>query len=89
MVKRNWPRAVAHLPHGIVIGLLCLNPLTWKLAGIAWKVFLAYERNEDHHIQDQMWHDLFGVLIGISIIAILAIPAGIILILKLSILLKL
>lgn len=76
MVKRDWKRAALHIPHGIIIGLLCCNPLTWKLAAIAWKIFLEYELNEDSHIKDQAWHDLFGVLIGISIIALTAIPVG-------------
>ncbi len=83
MVKRDWKRAAWHLPHGIAIGLLCLNPLTWKLADICWRVFRTYELDECSHIGDQAWHDLFGVCIGIGIVALLAIPAGIILILKL------
>lgn len=83
MVKRDWKRAAWHTPHGVVVGLLCLNPLTWRLAGICWRAFRAYEENEDNHIGDQAWHDYFGFCIGIGIVALLAIPAGIILILKL------
>ena len=81
-MKRDWRRAATHIPHGILVGILCCNPLTWKLASLFWKAFLAYELDECKHVKDEAWQDLFGFLIGIGVVAVLDILAGIVLVIK-------
>lgn len=70
----QWDRVVKHCPHGLVIGLLCCNPITWKLAQICWQAFRAYEENEDRHTRDQAWNDYLGLLFGLATVAFIAIP---------------
>ncbi len=62
----EWGRVVKHYPHGVIVGLLCLNPLTWKLAQITWEVFRSYEDNEDFHESDEAWNDYLGFVFGIG-----------------------
>jgi len=53
-------RVLLHIPVGLLIGVPLLGyPLL--------KLFLAYEENEDVHLQDEAWKDYFGAMIGVSI----------------------
>lgn len=50
-------RAVLHIPAGFFMGLL---DWTNGFAGL----FEFYERNEDRHVKDQAWKDVFGAMVG-------------------------
>ncbi len=80
----QWRRVWLHVPHGVIIGLLALCPITWKIAEIAWEVFREYEWSEDLHTHDQAWNDLLGLLFGIAIVALLALLASAVLIIWLT-----
>lgn len=60
-------RLIKHLPHGIFIGMLVGTVIGAPAARQFWDVFYAYEEDECKHTGDQMWKDLLGVVIGISI----------------------
>ena len=49
-----------HIPIGLLIGIPVLG---WPIAYL----FVFYERNEDRHLRDGAWMDVFGALIGASI----------------------
>ena len=50
-------RALVHIPAGFFMGLL-----DWT-NGFA-RLFEFYERNEDRHVKDQAWKDVFGAMVG-------------------------
>lgn len=69
----QWKRAITHIPHGLLVGLLCWNP-GWAgkiMAGIYAYWFIKYEENEDKYTKDQAWNDELGAIIGLFIVACL------------------
>ena len=51
-------RVILHIPIGFLIG--ALFPLSFPLL----YSFHKYEKNEDMHVKDEAWKDIFGCLVG-------------------------
>jgi len=63
-------RALIHFPVGIICGILSIIPVAAVLFFVG---FMIYELNEDYHLKDMAWIDIFGFLIGLPIGAIASI----------------
>ena len=58
-------RALIHIPAGLLT--ILGGYLGWVFAIVLFCSFMIYELNEDWHIKDQAWIDIFGYLIGLGI----------------------
>lgn len=63
--KRRVEGCLLHIPVGIFT-VFC-GYVGWYLALIFFGAFMIYEVNEDWHLKDQAWIDIFGYLIGIAL----------------------
>ncbi len=58
-------RCLLHLPVGLAVVLfLLIHPL---LSGLFFSGFLVYELNEDCHLKDRAYVDIFGMLAGMAV----------------------
>ena len=64
-------RIIMHIPVGILIGLLLEQSWGQVIIGLvfAW-MWIKYELNEDRHLKDKAFKDIFGTLVGLAIIGI-------------------
>ena len=53
-------RVLLHIPAGIVMSLPVIG---WGLIAL----FIYYEKNEDFHVTDEAWKDVFGAMAGFII----------------------
>jgi len=59
-------RCLLHIPVGIICAVLCMTG--YKIvAAFFFLGFALYELNEDSHLKDNAWKDLFGFLVGLPI----------------------
>lgn len=68
-------RVILHIPIGMVMAWLCLEN-AWAGIGLVL-IFLVYEWTEDWRTNDHAWKDLFGALVGFTVIALLGSIIGI------------
>lgn len=65
-------RCLVHMPVGLICALLCATGYM-PIGVIFFLGFVLYELNEDWHIKDSAWKDLFGFLVGLPIIPLVVI----------------
>lgn len=63
MSKEKVIRALIHIPAGIITALAC--QLGWVFGIACFAGFSVYEINEDRHLHDRAFLDIFGYLIGL------------------------
>jgi len=60
----KFVRAAIHVPAGMIGAFLTIFP---PFGWIFWKGFETYELNEDGHLKDGAYLDIFGWLIGFAL----------------------
>ena len=63
--NRKIYRCLLHIPAGLTVVLfLLIHPL---FSGMFFIGFMVYELNEDRHLKDHAYVDIFGMLVGMVV----------------------
>jgi len=63
--KEKLFRAAIHVPAGVITALAC--QLGWVFGIVCFTGFSLYEINEDKHLHDKAFLDIFGYLVGLYV----------------------